>query len=312
MTRTPRCILITGASGFVGRHLTSTLATAYPHAALLTSSIDVRDQARVTTLVQQASPDVCIHLAAVSTVRGAEHDEDHAWQVNLHGTLNVGRAILRHAPDCQMLFISSADAYGHSFRVGVPVAETVALAPMNTYAATKAAADLAMGCMAEQGLHCVRLRPFNHTGPGQSDQFVVAAFARQIARIAAGLQPPMIEVGNISTRRDFLDVRDVCSAYVACIERASAIVPGTTLNLASGEARKIGDILVELQSLAGVTVEVRIDPARVRESDVAFACGDATLAHEMLGWAPVVPWQQTLLDVLGDWRGRVGATPRES
>src|SRR6185437_13750265 len=107
------------------------------------------------------------------------------------------------------------------------IAERVSLAPINAYGATKAAADLALGSMAEHGLRCVRLRPFNHTGPGQSEQFVVAAFARQIARIAAGLQPPLLEVGNIDTRRDFLDVRDVCSAYAACIERAATLAPGT-------------------------------------------------------------------------------------
>ncbi len=312
MAEAPHRILITGASGFVGRHLTTALGATYPSTALLTPSIDVRDQGMVAAAVQEAVPDVCIHLAAVSTVRGAERDEDQAWQVNLHGTLHMARAILRHAPDCLLLFISSADAYGYSFRAGTPVTEHVALAPMSTYAATKAAADLALGSMAEQGLRCVRLRPFNHTGPGQSEQFVVAAFARQIARIAAGLQPPLLEVGNVDTRRDFLDVRDVCSAYVACIEQATALAPGTILNLASGNARKIGDILSRLQNLAGVSVETRIDPSRVRKSDVASACGDATLARATLGWAPTIPWQQTLQDVLDDWRGRVGAASRES
>ena len=312
MAEAPRRILITGATGFVGRHLTPALGITYPDAALLTPAIDIRDKEIVATTVQQNSPDVCIHLAAVSTVRGAEQDEEQAWQVNLHGTLHIGRAILRHAPDCLMLFVSSADAYGHSFRAGIPVSEDVALAPMSTYGATKAAADLALGSMAEHGLRCVRLRPFNHTGPGQSEQFVVASFARQIARIAAGLQPPLLEIGNTDTRRDFLDVRDVCAAYVACIGRAAALVPGTILNLASGHARKIGDILGQLQRIAGVSVETRIDPSRVRKSDVASASGSATLARETLGWAPVIPWEQTLHDVLDDWRGRIRARPGES
>src|SRR5262249_19286486 len=140
-------------------------------------------------------------------------DEGQAWEVNLHGTLHLARAILRHVPDCQMLFASSADAYGWSFQSGTALAENAPLAPRNTYAATKAAADLALGSMTEQGLRCVRLRPVNHTGPGQSDQFVVAAFARQIARVATGLQPPLLEVGNLDAWRDFLDVRDVCAAY---------------------------------------------------------------------------------------------------
>jgi len=312
MAEVPRRILITGARGFVGRHLTAALGAAYPDTALLTPSLDVRDQKAVAAAVQDASPDICIHLAAVSTVRGAERDEDHAWQVNLQGTLHVARAILRAAPDCLMLFISSADAYGRSFRAGVPVTESLPLAPMSTYAATKAAADLALGNMAEHGLRCVRLRPFNHTGPGQSEQFVVPAFARQIARIAARLQPPLLEVGNIDTRRDFLDVRDVCAAYVACIDQAATLAPNTILNLASGTDRRIGDILAELQSLAGVAVDVRVDPMRVRKSDVASACGNATLAHATLGWAPAIPWEQTLRDVLDDWRGQVGAASGEA
>jgi GDP-4-dehydro-6-deoxy-D-mannose reductase len=312
MTSAPRRILITGATGFVGRHLAASLAAAYPDAALYTPPIDVRDADEVATAMRQASPDVCIHLAAVSTVRTAEQNEDQAWDVNLHGTLRIARAILRHAPECQMLFASSADAYGHSFRSGTPVAEGVPLAPINVYGATKAAADLALGSLAERGLRCVRLRPFNHTGPGQSDQFVVAAFARQVARIAAGLQPPLLQVGNINTWRDFLDVRDVCAAYLACIDSRDTLPPGVILNLASGRAQKIGDILSELRALAGIALEVRVDPARVRESDVPSACGDATLAQKLLGWTPVILWTRTLQDVLDDWRGRVQAAPEEA
>jgi nucleoside-diphosphate-sugar epimerase len=311
MASVPRRILITGASGFVGRHLTARLAVVSHDASVFTPSLDVRNREMVTATVQQTSPDVCIHLAAVSTVRGAEQDEEQAWQVNLHGTLNVARAILHHTPNCQMLYISSADAYGDSFRAGVSLTENAPLAPMNTYAATKAAADLALGSMVEQGLRCVRLRPFNHTGPGQSEQFVVAAFARQVARIAAGLQPPVLNVGNIDARRDFLDVRDVCAAYLACIDNPGALPPGAILNLASGTARRVGDILSELQTIAGTTAEVRIDPARVRKRDVTSACGDATLAREALGWTPVIPWEQTLIDVLDDWRNRIGGSMQE-
>jgi nucleoside-diphosphate-sugar epimerase len=312
MASAPRRILITGATGFVGRHLTASLASAYPEAALHTPPIDVRNAEEVATAVREASPDVCVHLAAVSTVRAAEQNEQDAWDVNLHGSLRVARAILRHAPECQMLFASSADAYGASFRTGTPIAEGVPLAPINTYGATKAAADLALGSMAEQGLRCVRLRPFNHTGPGQSDQFVVAAFARQVARIAAGLQPPLLQVGNINTRRDFLDVRDVCAAYLACIDRRDTLPPEAILNLASGKARRVGDILAELQALAGIALEARIDPARVRERDVPSACGDATLAQELLDWTPVIPWTRTLQEVLDDWRTRVRAAPEKT
>jgi GDP-4-dehydro-6-deoxy-D-mannose reductase len=282
------------------------LAAEYPDCNLLTPIVDVRDTAAVDAIIHDALPDVCVHLAAVSTIAAARRDEDHAWQVNLHGSLRVAQALLRYVPKCQMLYVSSAEAYGASFRAGVQIDEDAPLAPMNVYSATKAAADLALGGMAVQhGLRLVRLRPFNHTGAGQSSQFVVAAFARQIARIAAGLQAPLLRVGNLDTWRDFLDVRDVCAAYVACISKRDSLPSGTILNLASGETRRIGDVLTQLQSLAGVNLELRADPSRIRATDLRFACGNGGRAATFLAWKPTVPWAQTLQDVLDDWRVRV-------
>jgi len=298
--------------GFVGRHVMHRLSVDYPDAMLFAPAIDVRDADDVVAAVRQAAPDVCIHLAAVSSIRAADEDADHAWKVNLHGTLHMARAIMRYAPECQMVHISSADAYGSSFRAGTPVDESVALAPMSVYGATKAAADLAVGSMAAQGLRCIRLRPFNHTGPGQSAQFVVAAFARQIARIEAGLQPPLMQVGNLETWRDFLDVRDVSAGYLGCIARRDSLIPDSIVNLASGNPRRIADILADLQDFAAIQLDVRIDPARVRGGDVPMACGDATRARELLGWIPAIPWRQTLQDALDDWRARIRTDAQES
>ena len=163
--------------------------------------------------------------------------------------------------------------------------------------------------MAQRGLRVVRLRPFNHTGPGQTSQFVVAAFARQVARIAAGLQKPVLQAGNLDPRRDFLDVRDVCAAYVACIARMDSLVTGTVFNIASGEAQRIGDILNALLALANVSATVEVDQARRRTTEVLLAHGDATQARRMLGWAPGIPWTQTLQDVLNDWRSRISLEP---
>jgi GDP-4-dehydro-6-deoxy-D-mannose reductase len=303
---------MTGATGFVGRHLTARLAAAYPDSTIIAPAIDIRESQAVAAAVQAAAPDVCIHLAGIATVPAADRNEDHAWQVNLHGTLHLARAILRHAPGCLMLFISSADAYGYSYRTGTKVTEDAPLAPMSLYSATKAAADLALGSMTGRGLRCVRLRPVNHTGPGQSPQFVVAAFARQVARIAAGLQPPLLQVGNIDTWRDFLDVRDVCEAYAACIAKRDALPAGTILNLASGRPRRIRDILADLQALAGITLEVQVDPTRVRGTDLPSTCADATQAQELLGWRPSTPWTQTLQDVLDDWRERIEREPGDA
>ncbi|HUB11493.1 MAG TPA: GDP-mannose 4,6-dehydratase [Acetobacteraceae bacterium] len=305
MREPPRRILVTGASGFVGRHLLARLAAGFPDAELRCPTFDVRDRGAVEAAIGESRADVCVHLAGIAAPSAARQDSDTAWQVNLHGTLHVADAIQQRLPRCKLLFASSADAYGASFRADRPVSEAAALAPLNLYSATKAAADLALGSMARQGLHVIRLRPVNHTGPGQSAQFVVPAFARQVARIAAGLQPPRIEVGNIDTSRDFLDVRDVCAAYAACVSRADDLPPGTILNIASGEPRRIGDMLTELLLLAGVAADITVDMARVRPDDLQATAADASLARDLLGWAPTVPWRQTLQDVLVDWRARV-------
>jgi GDP-4-dehydro-6-deoxy-D-mannose reductase len=309
MTSGPGTILVTGASGFVGNHLIPALTAAFPDTVLATPAIEIQDAAQVEEAVRGASPDVCVHLAAVSAIGAARQAPGHAWNVNFHGTLHLAWALSRHAPACQMLFVSSADAYGASFKGGQPLGERAPLAPMSVYAQTKAAADLVLGGMAAQGLRVVRLRPFNHTGPGQSPDFVIAAFARQIVRIATGLQPPLVEVGNLDTWRDFLDVRDVCAAYIACIANRDCLTPGTILNVASGQTHRVGDVLSELATLAGVELRIKVAPSRARDTDIRRACGDASRAHETLRWTPTIPWTQTLQDVLNDWRRRVSVEP---
>jgi GDP-4-dehydro-6-deoxy-D-mannose reductase len=309
MISPPRRILITGATGFVGRHLIRALASAFPGATLLTPTFDLTNFHEISSAIREAAPETCIHLAAISTPAKAALDEELAWRVNLHGTLHLAHAILRHAPDCQLIFASSADAYGASFLPGTKVDEATPLAPLNLYTATKAAADLALGSLVGQNLRLVRLRPFNHTGPGQHPGLVIAAFGRQIALIMAGRQDPVVHVGNLETWRDFLDVRDVCAAYAACIARCDDLKPGAIFNLASGIPRQIGDILETLKNLAGIVAETRVDETRIRHTDVPLAVGEAVRAREALGWTASTPWRQTLRDVLDDWRGRVAAEP---
>lgn len=305
-------ILVTGASGFVGGHLVPALAAAYPDATLILCgdrdgyrSIDLVDHAAVDRLVQEVRPEACIHLAAISAIPVARGNPDRAWAVNLGGTLALARSILRHAAACRLVFASSADCYGASFRSGLALDEAQALAPMNTYAATKAAADLALGAMAAEGLSCVRLRCFNHTGPGQTPDFVVPAFARQVARVAAGLQEPVLRVGALAPFRDFLDVRDVCAAYVACVAPERDLAPGSILNIASGRPVRIGDVLDALVARAGITAEIVTSSALLRPTDIALAAGENAAARAALDWAPRIPWAQTLDDVLADWQARV-------
>ena len=301
--------MITGAEGFVGRHLLTTLRTTLPDAELWADRCDVTDAAAMRAAVAAFQPDGCVHLAAVSAIPAAQADPDTAWRVNLGGTLTLARVLQAKAPGCTLLFPSSADAYGWSFRAGEALTEAAALNPMNIYSATKAAADLALGAMASDGLRIIRARPFNHTGPGQTPAFVVSAFARQVARIMTGRQPASLSVGALDPLRDFLDVRDVCACYAACLRQADAIPSGTILNIASGQARRIGDVLDELLAVAGIHAAIEVDRSRLRPTEIKRAVGDATRARELLGWSPAIPWRQTLADVLTDWRSRIDTEP---
>ncbi len=306
----PRRILLTGAGGFVAMHLRPLLHAAFPETAIIEmggqgAKLDLADGPAVSRFVADAAPDACVHLAAVTAVPAANADPDGAWRVNLLGTLSLARALQAANPEAVLLFASSAEIYGRSFAAGVALDEAGLPAPMNTYAATKAAADLALGAMAATGLRVIRMRPFNHTGPGQSPSFVVPAFARQVARIAAGLQAPTLQVGALDPYRDFLDVRDVCAAYVAALARADALAPGAVFNVASGVPRRIGDILETLMAMAGVQAEVSTGAALLRKAEIPTASGNAAAARAALGWAPAIAWERTLADVLDDWQARV-------
>ena len=296
-------VLVTGSGGFAGRHVCAELAAS--GVEIIRSKADITDRAAVRALIGESQPACCLHLAAIAAIGVARAEPDRAWAVNLHGTLNLANAVRDLAPNCRLIFISSADIYGASFRAGHALDEQARLAPLNTYAATKAAADLALGAMAAEGLAVLRLRAFNHTGPGQSEDFVIPAFARQIARIEAGLAPPVIRVGALTPERDFLDVRDVARAYAAAITRAAMLPRDMILNISSGTPRRIGDILASLLALSKVEVRIEEDAARLRPSDIPRAIGDSHRARELLDWQPRIAWQDTLADVLNDWRARV-------
>ncbi len=301
----PRRILITGARGFVGRHLAPALAAMLPDAERLSPEFDITDEASVREAVRRALPDACVHLAAIAAPTAAQSDPDAAWRVNLHGTLTLARVLAELSPGATLVHASSADAYGRSFASHGPrLDETAPLNPINTYGATKAAADLALGAMPAAALRIIRVRPFNHTGRGQSAAFVVPSFARQVARVEAGLQQS-VRVGALDTMRDFLDVRDVCRAYALCLRHADALPDGVILNIASGQARSIGSILEDLIGLSGKAVAVETDTARLRSSDIKAASGDSASAARLLGWTPQFAWQESLGEVLDEWRGIV-------
>jgi GDP-4-dehydro-6-deoxy-D-mannose reductase len=308
-----KTILVTGAGGFVGRHLLAALGTAFPESRIVGAGmpneadflLDVTNRGQVFGVFKTLQPDVCIHLAGIAAIGAAKQDPGLAWAVNLHGALNVADAILANARHCRMIFASSAECYGASFRSGRKLDETAPLAPMNLYAATKAAADLALGAKAADGLLILRLRLFNHTGPAQREDFVVPAFAGQIARIEAGLAAPEILVGALTPERDFLDIRDVCAAYVASVAQFDTIPNNQILNIASGGAVTIGTILDLLIAKASRKITIRQDSARLRPIEIDHAAGDAARAAEVLGWRPVHSLDDTLDSVLAFARREV-------
>jgi GDP-4-dehydro-6-deoxy-D-mannose reductase len=294
-------IFVTGAEGFVGGHLLPVLRATFPDAEILGlagTRLDITDREAVFAGVKKWRPDACIHLAGIAAIGAALADPARAWAVNVFGAVNIAEAILAHAPACRLIFVSSAEVYGASFRSGTALDETATLAPMNLYAATKAAAEMALCAQAVAGLRLLRLRPFNHTGPGQTPAFVVPAFAQQIARIEAGEQPPVISVGALTPARDFLDVRDVCAAYAAALARFDALPNNTVFNIASGQPVQIADILRRLLALSDQKIEIHEDPAKLRPVEIPLAYGNAAAAARLLDWRPRHSLNETLSTVL--------------
>ncbi len=306
-------LLVTGASGFVGSHVLPALATALPDATLVgcgeaagMERLDIADPAAVRALVARTRPAGVVHLAAIAAPAAARADPARAWAVNHAGTVALAHALAGTVPGAAFVFASSSEVYGRSFR-DAPLDEAAPLAPISPYAATKTAADLALAAI--PGIVAVRLRPFNHTGPGQSPDFVVPAFARQVARIASGAQAAVVHVGRLDTARDFLDVRDVARAYALALRHALAGNAGV-FNIASGTTRAIGDVLAALLVLAGIEARVESN-AGGRDPEVMTPRGDASRARTVLGWQPVIAWETTLADVLADWHGRVRREPQQ-
>jgi GDP-4-dehydro-6-deoxy-D-mannose reductase len=221
--------------------------------------------------------------------------------------LNLVLAMQEHAPQAHLLYVSSAEVYGASLKSGAPATEQTLLQPMNPYAASKAAADILVLQAAANGLSATVMRPFNHTGAGQSESFVAPSFAAQIARIEAGLQPPVLSVGSLDEERDFLDVHDVVRAYAMALDARTSMATGEVFNVASGQAVRIGDLLERLLRQARVPIEVRIDPERLRRASIPKAVGDPAHLRQALNWVPTIDLDTTLIAVLDDQRERLAS-----
>lgn len=312
--------LITGAGGFVGDHLCAfllthtdweLLGTVYPRmveverpeSRLRLKHADLRDREGVHTLVDEMRPDYIFHLAAQSFVPTSFADPWDTLENNIRGELNLLEAVRRSGREVRVLVIGSNEEYGAPKPDELPMTEQSPLRPNNPYAVSKVAQDfLGLQYHLSYGLPVVRVRPFNHTGPGQSPRFVIPAFASQIARIDAGLQEPVIKVGNLEVARDFTDVRDIVRAYHLAATRGE---PGEVYNLASGQSLSVQELLNTLLSYAQVKIRIERDPDRYRPVDVPIVYGSSEKFHLLTGWEPQIPFEQTLRDTLAYWQEQV-------
>ncbi len=319
-------ILITGADGFVGGHLTEYLADVQAGeieilglglAPALAESLaglcsycccDIRDGEAVSAQVAGFAPDYVFHLAAQSSVARSWEDRELTYEIALNGQDSLMAALRgvkeRGDADPVVTVACSAEEYGPISPDQLPVSEDHPLNPVNPYAFSKVIQDyLAVLYWRAYGLKTVRTRAFNQTGPGQSPAFVVSDFARQVAEIEAGKREPVMRVGNLEARRDFSDVRDLASAYWLAASRGE---PGQVYNVCSGSAYSIKEILDMLLSSSSAPVRVEIDPAKLRPMDIPELRGDNTRLCEATGWQPAIPMERTVRDVLDWWRNRIG------
>lgn len=298
-------ILVVGAGGFVGRHLVAALAAEHGADAVVSAGrdgapvpLDLTDDAQVRSVLDAVRPSHVVNLAGLAAPEEARAHETRAWALHVHAPVGLGRALAARVPDAWLLHVGSGLAYGRTALHGRPISETEALEPLDPYGLTKAAGDMALGTLAAEGVRVVRLRPFNHTGPGQSQAFAVPAFARQIARIEAGLSPPTLSVGNLDAARDFLHVADVVSAYAAVLRATDALTSGEALNVASGVAVPMREVVGRLLALSCRRIEICPDPTRARESDLPTIAGDAAALRARTGWRPLAGLDRALDEVL--------------
>jgi GDP-4-dehydro-6-deoxy-D-mannose reductase len=264
---------------------------------------DLSDPDEVRQLIEKAEPDAIVHLAAQSSVRQSFDEPRETLVSNTVPVLNLLGALRSGKPGIRLLAIGSADEYGRVAPEELPLTEEAAVNPESPYALAKSIQNqCCRGFVSLYGTNVVMTRSFNHIGPGQRDVFVLPAFARQITEIRMGLREPVIEVGNLNVRRDFTDVRDVCDAYVALIEKGRA---GEVYNVCSGESHNVGDLLGQLCDLGECEVEIRVDPDRLRPVDVPDLRGDHGKITGETGWRPVIPIEETLQALLDDWSMRL-------
>jgi GDP-4-dehydro-6-deoxy-D-mannose reductase len=328
-------VLITGVAGFVGSHMVEFLAGAKPNGVHDAPQIfgtdrplvnmenvrhlrnlftflpaDITDPRAVDDVIKIAKPNLIFHLAAQSFVPQSWASPFETVQSNVQGEVCLFEAVLRSHLKPRIQIACSSEEYGLVHPEETPIRETNVLRPQSPYAVSKVAQDyLGYQYHVSYGLNIVRTRAFNHTGPRRGERFATSAFARQVARIKLGLQFPYIKVGNLSAERDFTDVRDVVLAYWMALMGGPRA--GDVYNICSGTHRtmlSVLDLLIDLADLKEKAVTVTFSPDLSRPSDVPLLYGDYTKFNQATGWAPTIPFEQTMKDLLEYWVEREGSS----
>ena len=306
-------ILVTGAAGFAGGHLVSLLRADGPVegwyrpgappptggtalAGVSWREVDLRDERGVDAAIEALRPSAVYHLAGAANQGNSWAHSDVALDLNARVTHTLLRSVRQYAPGARVLVTTSAAIYAMS---DAALTEDDAIDPATPYAVSKLAQEMVARAAAHEGLDVVIVRPFNHVGPGQDPGFFAPAFARQLARIEAGLDPGPVRVGNLSARRDFTDVRDTVRAYRLLMQAGAS---GEVYNVCSGQAVAISEMLDELRAAIAVPVDVVVDPARLRPVDVPVLLGSHDRLTQLTGWHPEIPLAQTLRDILAEQR----------
>ena len=293
-------VFVTGADGFVGHYLMPSLEKAgHQTYGCDRDTVDVRDPKALKRAVDSFKPDAVIHLAAISFIPHAAAEPNLTEQINIGGTHNLVESMLSVCPKARLILIGSSEQYSSSEITALPITEEAPLTGTGAYAESKTAAEQVAIKAQDRGLDLVRVRAFNHTGPGQAPQFVAPDFSRQVALIEAGA-PAQMQVGNLNSTRDFLHVQDVVDAYLYLLDPS---VPAEAYNVSTGRATRIGEVLEGLMAMSTHTIAVEIDKQKWREPDARV--GDSRRLRHATGWEPRYSLPDILSELLGYWRKQV-------
>jgi len=316
-------VLITGITGFAGSHLADYILQNHPEVQVYglirwrsrlenilhikdkieLREADLKDFVSLRKCLEEIKPDRIFHLAAQSFVPTSWKCPSETFTINAIGQINLFEAVLSLKLSPKIQVAGSSEEYGLTFPDEIPMKETNPLRPLSPYAVSKVAQDLlAFQYFKSYGLRTVRTRGFNHTGPRRGEVFICSTFAKQIAEIEKKKREPVIYVGNLEAKRDFTDVRDTARAYWLCLEKGKE---GEVYNIGRGKNYSIREVLDILLSLTSINIKVKVDPKRLRPSDVPILLSDCTKFVQLTGWEPKIPFNQSLRDLLDYWRERV-------